>query len=177
MERVHLDILGPFNTREDGNSYVLMMINQFTKWIEIAARPDQCALSIAQKFLVHFTVTFGCPLQVHTDQGKNFDGNLFKSLYEALQIAKTRTTPYHPSSNGQVERYNTTVLQMIKCFIEKKNRKWDRDLPLLAMALHSTVHRQSGFTPNRLMLGREVLQPVHLLTGHIPETLSAQDAN
>ena len=67
MERVHLDILGPFNTSEDGNSYVLMMIDQFTKWIEIAALPDQCALSIAQKFLVHFIVTFGCPLQFHTD--------------------------------------------------------------------------------------------------------------
>lgn len=54
-----------------------MMIDQFTKWIEMAALPDQCALSVAQKFLVHFVVTFGCPLGVHTDQGKNFDSNLF----------------------------------------------------------------------------------------------------
>lgn len=90
LERVHLDILGPFHTSEDGNNYVLMMIDQFTKWIEMAALPDQCALSVAQKFLVHFVVTFGCPLKVHTDQGKNFDSNLFKSLCEVLQIAKTR---------------------------------------------------------------------------------------
>lgn len=110
LERVHLDILGPFHTSEDGNNYVLMMIDQFTKWIEMAALPDQCALSVAQKFLVHFVVTFGCPLEVHTDQGKNFDSNLFESLCEVLKIAKTQTTPYHPSSNGQVERYNTTVL-------------------------------------------------------------------
>lgn len=77
LERVHLDKLGPFHTSEDGNNYVLMMIDQFTKWIEMAALPDQCALSVAQKFLVHFVVTFGCPLEVHTDLGKNFDSNFF----------------------------------------------------------------------------------------------------
>jgi hypothetical protein len=68
--------LGPFNTSEDGNRYVLMMIDQFTKWVEMAAIPEQSALTIADKFVVHFVVTFGCPLEVHTDQGRNFDGNL-----------------------------------------------------------------------------------------------------
>ena len=107
-------------------------------------------------------------MEVHTDQGRNFDSNLFQALCDELQIAKNRTTPYHPSSNGQVERYNATVLQMIRCFIEKDNKNWDRDLPLLARALHSTVHRQTGYTPNGLMLGREVIQPIHLITGNIP---------
>ena len=177
MERVHLDILGPFNTSESGNNYILMMIDQFTKWIEMAALPDQTAASVAYKFVTHFIVTFGCPMEVHTDQGRNFDSNLFQALCDELQIAKTRTTPYHPSSNGQVERYNTTVLQMIRCFIEKDSKYWDRDLPLLAMALHSTVHRQTGYTPNRLMLGREVIQPVHLITGNIPGNLSPLGAD
>lgn len=177
MERVHLDILGPFNTSESGNNYILMMIDQFSKWTEMAALPDQTALSVAHKFLIHFVVTFGCPLEVHTDQGRNFDSNLFRALCDELQIAKTRTTPYHPSSNGQVERYNTTVLQMIRCYIEKDKRNWDKDLPLLAMALHSTVHRQTGYTPNRLMLGREVIQPVHLITNNIPGHLSPQTAD
>jgi transposase InsO family protein len=110
MERVHLDILGPFNTSEDGNRYVLMMIDQFKKWVEMAAIPEQSALTIAEKFVVHFEATFGCPLEVHTDQGRNFDGNLFKSLRTILEVAKTRTTPYHPSSNGQIERFNTVLL-------------------------------------------------------------------
>ena len=168
MERVHLDILGPFNTSEDGNNYVLMMVDQFSKWVEMAALPNQSAQAIAEKFLVHFIVTFGCPLEVHTDQGRNFDGDLFRALCAALDIAKTRTTPYHPSSNGQVERFNTLVLSMIRCYIAKKNRKWDRDLPFLAMALHSMVNRQTGYTPNRIMLGRETIQPIHILLG-IPQ--------
>lgn len=96
-----------------------MMVDQFTKWVEMAALPEQTAQSIAEKFIVHFIVTFGCPLEVHTDQGRNFDSDLFRALCDALEIAKTRTTPYHLLSNGQVERFNTIVLGMIRCFIEK----------------------------------------------------------
>jgi hypothetical protein len=117
MERVHLDILGPFNSSENGNRYILMMVDQFSKWVEMAVIPDQSAFLVA-----HFIVTFGCPLKIHTDQGKNFDGNLFSALCEALEVAKTRTTPYHPSSNGQMERYNTVVMQMVRCYIEKKKK-------------------------------------------------------
>ena len=165
MERVHLDILGPFVTSRQGNKYILCMVDQFTKWIELAAVPDQTAEVIAQRFLVHFITTFGCPLEVHTDQGRNFTGNLFKALCDLLQIAKTRTTPYRPCSNGQVETYNRVVLQFVRCFSEGRPDCWDECLPMLMMALHSMVHRQTGYTANRLMLGREVLQPVDLLLG------------
>jgi len=58
MKRVHLDILGPFNTSESGNRYILMMAEQFTKLVEMAAIPGQSALLIAQKFVV--------PLDVHS---------------------------------------------------------------------------------------------------------------
>ena len=71
MERVHLDILCPFNTSESGNRYILMMVDQFTKWVKMAVIPEQSTLLIAQKFVVHFITTFGCPLEVHTDQGRN----------------------------------------------------------------------------------------------------------
>lgn len=118
MERVHLDFLGPFTPSEHENVYVLVMIDQFTKWIQCAALPNQTALLIAKEFLLHFIVTFGCPLSVHTDQGRNFDRDLYKAMCGALQITKTRTTPYHPSSNGQIERYNRVLLQMIRCYIE-----------------------------------------------------------
>ena len=154
MERLHLDILGPFTPSDKGNMYILVMIDQFSKWVELAALPDQKAESVAREFILHFIVTFGCPFEVHTDQGKNFISKLFESLCKSLQVAKTRTTPYHPASNGQVERVNRTLLQMIRCYIEGKTEQWDRDLPLLAMAIRATVNSSTGFTPNMLMLGR-----------------------
>ena len=80
MDRVHIDLLGPFMVSSQGNRYILMMIDQFTKWLEFAPIPHQNAELVAQNFLPHFVVSFRCPLEVQTDQGKQFDGNLFKTF-------------------------------------------------------------------------------------------------
>ena len=55
---------------------------------------------------------FGCPLEIHTDQGRNSESELFKEMCELLEIGKTRTTSYRPSENGQVERYNRSIAQI-----------------------------------------------------------------
>ena len=110
MERVHMDILGPLPVTRQGNTYLLMIIDQFTKWLECFPLSTQTADVVAKNLVDNFFSRFGCPLELHTDQGKNMDGNLVNQLCELLQIAKTRTTPYHPSSNGQIERYNRTLL-------------------------------------------------------------------
>ena len=78
---------------------------------------------------------------------------------------KKRTTPYHPSANGQVERINRTLLQMIRCTLKEGQTNWDSRLQMLVAAVRSSVNSLTGFTPNLLMLGREVIQPLQLMTG------------
>ena len=95
-----------------------MIIDQSTKWLECFAYSIQTADVVAKNFVDDFFSRVGCPLELHTDQGKNMDGNLVNKLCELLQIAKIRTTPYHSSSNGQIERYNRTLLQTIRCYIQ-----------------------------------------------------------
>ncbi len=165
MERVHMDILGPLTPSSRGNVYILVIVCQFTKWIEVFPLPSQSAEEVARAAFDGFISRFGCPLQIHTDQGRNFDGNLFRAFCRLLQITKTRTTPYRPCANGQVERYNRILLQMIRCFLQGGQKNWDEHLPALAGSIRSMVNRQTGFTPNMMMLGREVLQPVDLLLG------------
>ena len=65
---------------------------------------------------------FGLPLQIFSDQGRNFDGKLFEALCKALQIHKARITPYRPAANGQEERFNRTLMDAVRCFLGKKNR-------------------------------------------------------
>ena len=167
LERVHIDILGPFTPSTRGNQYVLMMVDQFTKWLECYPLPLQNAEEVAKCMVDGFISRFGCPIEIHTDQGKNFDGKLFASVCELLQIAKTRTTPYRPCSNGQVERYNRTLLQLIRCFLKGNQQNWDEHLQQLAGAIRSTVNRNTGFTPNLMMLGREITLPIDLMIGTI----------
>ena len=162
-ERLHLDILGPFLESSHGNRYVLMMVDQFTRWLELQAISIQDAETVARVFFESYTVRFGVPFVIHTDQGRNFDGNFFQAFCDVLDCVKTRTTPYRPSSNGQVERYNQQVLNFLRCFLQGKQRCWDEYLPVLGMALRATVNRSTGFTPNMLQLGREVNMPADVM--------------
>ncbi|GFN91567.1 Pol polyprotein [Plakobranchus ocellatus] len=99
--------------------------------------------------------------KIFTDQGRNFESNLFRSVCESLNINKSRTTPYHPSSNGQVERYNRTLLNAVRCYLQGRQDRWDECVPFIAAALR--VNRNTGFTPNRFVLGREVTTPLELM--------------
>ena len=160
-----MDILGPFLESHRGNKYVLMMVDQFTRWLELQALGMQDAATVAQAFFESYTVRFGVPFVIHTDQGKNFDGNFFRVFCELLESVKTHTTPYRPSSNNQVERYHQQVLNFLRCFLQGKQRCWDEYLPVLGMVLRATVNWSTGFTPNMLQLGREVNMPADILLG------------
>lgn len=125
MDRLHLDVLGPFPTSSSGHKYILVIMDQFTKWVEAFPTPDQGAETTATTLVNHFIARFGAPLELHMDQGRNFESELFKNICQLFQISKTRTTPYHPASNGQMERFNRTLLQMIRCYVDQSKKNWD----------------------------------------------------
>jgi transposase InsO family protein len=167
MERVHLDFLGPLPETPKGNVYVLVMVDQFTKWVECVPLPSQTAELTASAAVNEFFARFGCPFQVFTDQGRNFESKLFTSICELLQIHKARTTPYRPSANGQVERYNRSLMDTVRCYIDKAQNHWDEHLAQIAGALRSAVNIHTGYTANSLMLGREVNTPADLMFGDV----------
>ena len=96
MEKLHMDILGPLHESSSANKYVLVLVDQFTKWMEMFPLPNQNTITVAKTLLDGFISRLGCPVQIHTDQGKNFDGHLFHDICRLLQIVKTRTTPCRP---------------------------------------------------------------------------------
>ena len=88
MDRVMIDVLGPLSRTPRGNSIILMLIDQFTKWVECYPLPDQSAELIAKTLVDEFFSRFGLPLEIYTDQGSNFVGNLFTNLCLFCRLLK-----------------------------------------------------------------------------------------
>lgn len=168
LERVHIDFLGPLPISKQGNTCVLVISDSFTKWLELVALPDQTAEETAKALVNQFIARLGCPLAILTDQGTNFEADLFQALCAMLKIKKLRTTPYRPQANGQAERANRTFMQAVRCFVGKHKNEWDEYLPQIAAAIRSAVNEQTGQTPNKMMLGREVTSPAELIFSGAP---------
>ena len=118
LDRLCIDVLGPFPLTPRKNRYILVITDSFSKWVEIHPIPDETASTCARILLNEVICRYGCPLDLHSDQGRNFQSNIFKELCEMLEIRKTRSSPRNPKSNGQPERFNRSLLPMIRSYLK-----------------------------------------------------------
>lgn len=168
FERIALDIMGPLPETDTGNKYIMVVGDYFTKWSEAYAIPNQEAKTVADKLVKEFICRYGAPEKIHSDQGRNFESQLFQEMCKLFAMEKTRTTPYHPESDGMVERMNRTVQDMLAKYVADHQRDWDMHLPLVMMAYRSSVHGSSQYTPYYLMFGQDVRLPVDVMFGRPP---------
>ena len=106
-------------------------------------------------------------------KGKNFESNLIKELCQIARVEKSRTTPYHPMGNGQVERFNQTLLKMLGTLEEYQKSDWKTHVPTLVHAYNDMFHDSTGFSPYFLMFGRHPRLAVDAFLGLTPDTLSS----
>ncbi|CAI5669096.1 unnamed protein product [Oreochromis niloticus] len=173
MERVAVDVMGPFPRTDRGNRYVLVAMDYFTKWPEAYAIPDQEAETVADVLVEGMFSRFGTAETLHSDQGRNFESKVFAAMCKRLGIKKTRTTPLHPQSNGLVERFNRTLAQQLAMLTSEHQQDWDYHLPLILMAYRSAVQDSTQCTPALLMLGTELRTPAELAFGKPPDAPEA----
>ena len=162
LQLVAMDILGPLPESPHKNSCVLVVSDYFTRWTEAYALPNQEAETVAHKLVDEFFFRFSVPEQLHSDQGRQFESAIIKEVSRLLQINKTRTTPYHPQSDGLVERFNSTLLSMLATTIADHPWDWEDNLRQLCYAYNTSVHSSTGYTPFFLMFGRQARLPVYL---------------
>lgn len=175
LERVGIDILGPLPETVEGNRFILVVGDYWTKWMEAYSLPDHTASTVASTLVHQFIARFGIPDQIHSDQGREFESNLFQEMCQLLRIDKTKTTPWRPCSNGLVENFNKTLGTMLRQLTSHHQRDWDQYVELATMAYRSTVHESTGQTPNKMMLGRELPMPSYLLLA-TPEQVEQKQA-
>ena len=163
MQMVAVDILGPLPRTSAGNRYVLVAGDYFTKWIEAYPIPNQEAVTVAQKLLDEMFCRFSLPERLHSDQGRQFEADIIKQLCQLLQFEKTRTTPYHPQSDGFIERFNRTLLNMLSTCLDHHNSDWDMYVSKVCMAYNSSVQSTTGYSPFYLMFGRDARLPTDII--------------
>ena len=144
--QVSLDIMGPL-PESQGNKYILIISDQISKWYEAVALPNQEAKTVAKAFVEYWIVRFGCPVNLHRDQGSNFMSKLFRSLCSELGIQRTSTTLYHPQGNAMIERTNRTVEKCFSKYIGQYQHEWTNFLPLAMMAYRSSIHSVTRYSP------------------------------
>jgi hypothetical protein len=165
FERIALDIMGPLPRTRQGNKYLLVVGDYFSKWLEAIPLPNQEAPTIAKKLVDRIISIFGIPLSIHTDQGANFESGLFQELCKLLGITKTRTTPLRPQSDGMVERANRTIQSMLTAFVSENQSDWDEHIYLLMLAYRSSEHESTGVSPYQMLFAKQPTLPIELILG------------
>lgn len=116
-----------------GYEYILVINDHFTRFAQAYATTSKSGKTVADRIFNNYALKFGFPLRIHHDQGGEFENQLFAQLTKNCGVVGSRTRPYHPEGNGQVERFNRTLLQMLKTLTEREKANWKESLNKLLL--------------------------------------------
>ena len=162
FRRVAMDIVGPLPRTKSGNRYILVMSDYATRYPEAVPVKAIDAEHIAEE-LVKIFARVGIPEEILTDQGSNFTSQLLAEIYQLLHVHPIRTTPYHPQTDGLVERFNKTLKEMLRKVAADDGANWDKWVPYLLFAYREVPQDSTGFSPFELLYGRAVRGPLDIL--------------
>lgn len=151
-----------------GYSSVLVITDHFTRFSQAIPTRNQTAKTTAKVLYDSFIVRYGIPTRLHSDQGRNFESKVIKELCTVLGIEKSRTTPFHPESNGICERFNQSLVGMVRSLPAEKKARWFEHVRTVTQAYNCTVHPGTGYSPFFLMFGREPKLPIDIMFGLSP---------
>ena len=144
----------------DGNQYVVAFVDYLTKWVEAFPTADQKAKTIAKLLVEQVICRHGAPERLLSDRGANFLSDLIAEVCRLLKIQKINTSGYHPQTDGLVERFHQTLIQMLSLYVEKHGRDWDQYLPFLLYVYRVSLQESVRESPFFLLYGRDPRQPV-----------------
>ena len=144
----------------DGREQVLVITDTFTKWTVACPARDQSAQTVMKLLLEKWILPYGPPEQLHSDQGKCFTAAVIQELCRHWGIEKSQTTPYNPRGNGQAERFNRTMHNLLRSLPPQEKKRWPEKLPELVFWYNTTIHSTTGHSPYMLLFGREPTTPL-----------------
>ena len=168
---------GPFGfsmpgTWERPEENVLVITDHFTRYAQAYVTRTQTAQMMAKTLWDKFIVHYGLPEKILTDQGCNFESQLVADLCALMGVQKIWTSPYCLQTNGQCERFNSTLINMLGTLPKEKKSEWKDHVGMLVHAYNCTRNSAMGFSPYYLMFGRQPCLPVDVTLGLAPCTIT-----
>jgi hypothetical protein len=154
--------VGPLPLTQRGNSYILVAIDYFTKWPIAKATVANNHSVVAEFIFEEIICRFGCPKSIQSDQGSHFKNRWIPDLARRFGIQHDFSTPYHPQSNGLVERFNRTLGTALAKFAHEDVSNWDQHLHAVLFAYRTTKQSSTRFSPFQLVYGLSGRLPVDL---------------
>lgn len=153
FERVHVDIIGPLNVSSIGNRYIITAIDAFSRYAAAKAVPKVKTDDIIGFLVEEIIARYGPPKYLVSDNGPQFVSDKFKEFLQETGIKGSRTTDYHPSANGMDERFNGTIVKILKNYIANTHCDWDKKLPWALFIYNTTTHTSTKLTPYAVLFG------------------------
>src|SRR5205823_10317108 len=159
FERIGIDFVGPLEKTRRGNRYILVTTDYLTKWPEAKAMKDATATNVVKFIYEVIICRHRCPKIIMSDRGTHFRNKLVDELCRKFEIKHKLSSPYHPQTNGLVERFNRTLCEALAKVSEKENQ-WDEHIEQVLFAYRTTKHSTTKRTPFFMTYGREAILPI-----------------
>jgi len=163
FQRIGVDLVGPITpASSSGKRYILTVVDYATRYPEAVALSGISTEDVAEALCTVYS-RVGVPTHVVHDQGSQFMSDVMAEVSRLLSIRNLVSTPYHPQTNGLVERFNGTLKAMLKKLCAERPRDWDRYLESVLFAYREVKQESTGFSPFELLYGRTVRGPMAIL--------------
>ncbi|UYV69577.1 hypothetical protein LAZ67_6004008, partial [Cordylochernes scorpioides] len=163
FQRVGMDLLGRFPKSDNGNKWIIVCTDYLTRFAVTKALPTGEAKEAAKFLMEDVVLKHGAPREIITDRGRVFQSKLIAELTNQCSSIHRFTTAYHPQTNGLTERLNKTLANMIAMYVSVEQKDWDVILPYVTFAYNTAKQDTTGFTPFKLIHGREAETTVDTL--------------
>lgn len=153
MERLAIDTITPLPESTSGYCYILVVIDTFTRWIELYPTKNVDAETATKRLLSHCG-QYGIPYMIQSDKGTQFVNEIIKEMYKVMDIKQIETTAYSKEENGIVERANLEVMRHLRNILfhtKLKNLDWELGVPMVQRIYNSTYHRSLGCSPAEML--------------------------
>jgi hypothetical protein len=165
-EIISLDLVGPLPISNEGNKYLLVIVDTFTKYPEATPIRDKTAMTVGSVFVEQYITRWGCPRTIATDAGSEFTANFTQQILKLMEIDHRLSTAFIHHSVGAVEKFNQTLLTMLKHYVDKEGQEdWDKHIQKILMAYRCSIHHSTGETPNFLSHGFDLVTITDRLLG------------